>query len=166
MDDLDEFENGFLSQLRQDERFMALALAEARLAAEEGETPVGAVAVRDGQIIGRGHNRVEALSDPTAHAEILCIGAACAQGENWRLVGVTLYVTMEPCTMCAGALLLARLSRVVYGTRDLRAGACGSALDVVQANPLGHDMEMSDGCLETECRGLLQEFYQRLRRDR
>jgi len=148
---------------REDERFMRLALAEAELAASEGETPVGAVAVRDGQVLGRGHNRTEALPDPTAHAEILCLGAAAAALGDWRLQDVTLYVTMEPCTMCAGAILLARVGRVVYGCRDARAGACGTRLDVVQANPLGHDLRITDGCLEYECKALLQDFYARLR---
>jgi len=154
---------GFLSRERQDEHFMRHALAEARLAFEEGETPVGAVAVMEGRIIGRGHNRVESLTDPTAHAEILCLGAAATTLSDWRLGPVTLYVTMEPCTMCAGALLLARLGRLVYGVRDRRAGACGSRVDVVQANPLGHNLSITDGCLEHECQALLGEFFERLR---
>ena len=148
---------------REDERFMRQALVEAERALEEGETPVGAVAVHGGRIVARDHNRVEALNDPTAHAEILVIGAAASALEDWRLNEVTLYVTMEPCPMCAGALLLARTARVVYGVRDLRAGACGSALDLVQANPWRHDLRLSDGCLEDDCRFLLQEFYRSLR---
>lgn len=148
---------------REDERFMRLALEEARLAFEERETPVGAIAVLAGRVIGRGHNRVEALQDPTAHGEILALGAAAASLGDWRLNEVTLYVTMEPCIMCAGSLLLARLGRLVYGTRDLRAGACGSRLDVLQANPYGHDLPILDGCLEAECLALLQEFYRGLR---
>lgn len=147
----------------QDERWMRAALQEAQLAMEQGETPVGAVVVRDGRLLGRGHNRVETAADPTAHAEILALGSAASTAEDWRLEGATLYVTMEPCTMCAGALLLARVSRLVYGTRDRRAGACGSALDVVQANPYGHDLQVTDGLLEDECLALLQEFYRTLR---
>lgn len=149
---------------REDERFMRQALAEAERALEEGETPVGAVAVHAGRIIARDHNRVEQLTDPTAHAEILVLGAAATALEDWRLAGVTLYVTMEPCPMCAGALLLARTARVVYGVRDLRAGACGSRLDLVQGNPWRHDLRLTDGCLEEDCRALLQQFYQALRR--
>jgi tRNA(adenine34) deaminase len=161
---MSELEEGFLSHERQDERFMRHALAEAVRAQEEGETPVGAVAVRAGTIVGRGHNRVEALQDPTAHAEILCLGAAATAAAGWRLSEITLYVTLEPCTMCAGAILLARVGRLVYGVRDRRAGACGSRLDVVQANPLGHDLLMRDGCLEEECQELLSTFFRSLRR--
>ena len=148
----------------EDERFMRAALAEAERALEEGETPVGAVAVHRGRILARDHNRVEQLTDPTAHAEILVIGAAATALGDWRLGEVTVYVTMEPCPMCAGALLLARTARVVYGVRDLRVGACGSRLDLVQGNPWRHDMRLTDGCLEEECRGILQHFYQTLRR--
>lgn len=150
---------------QRDESFMRQALFEAQMALEAGETPVGAVAVHDGRIVARDHNRVERLTDATAHAEILVIGAAAGALEDWRLNEVTLYVTMEPCPMCTGALLLARVKRVVYGVRDPRAGACGTSLDLVQANPFGHDLRVSDGCLEDEARVLLQEFY-RLLRDR
>jgi tRNA(adenine34) deaminase len=148
---------------REDERFMRLALAEAERARELKETPVGAVAVHGGRILGRGHNQVERLHDPTAHAEILAIGAAAGALGDWRLRDVTLYVTLEPCPMCAGAMVLARLGRLVYGTRDLRAGACGSRIDLIQANPFGHDLSVTDGCLEEECRSLLQGFFQSLR---
>lgn len=150
---------------RLDERFMRHALVEAGLALEEGETPVGAVAVHGDQIVARDHNRVERLTDPTAHAEILVLGAAATALGDWRLNEVTLYVTMEPCTMCTGAILLGRVGRVVYGVRDQRAGACGSRLDLVQANPHGHSLRLDDGCLEEECRALLQEFYRALRRE-
>jgi tRNA(adenine34) deaminase len=146
-----------------DERFMRHALLEAERALDERETPVGAVAVVDGQVVARDHNRVEQLKDPTAHAEILVIGAAASAVDDWRLERVTVYVTMEPCAMCTGALLLGRVGRLVYGVRDLRAGACGSRLDLVQANPLGHDLRVSDGCLESESLALLQDFYRALR---
>ncbi len=149
-----------------DERFMRQALAEAERALEEGETPVGAVVVVDGQIVARDHNRTEQLVDPTAHAEILAIGAAAHGLGDWRLQRATLYVTMEPCTMCTGAILLGRVGRLVYGCRDLRAGACGSRLDLVQANPHGHPLHLQDGCLEEDCRALLQQFYRALRRGR
>lgn len=153
----------FSFEVDADARWMRHALAEARRAFEEGETPVGAVVVLDGQVLARDHNRVEQLQDPTAHAEILVIGAAAHAISDWRLERATLYVTMEPCAMCTGALLLARCGRVVYGTRDLRAGACGSRLDLVQANPLGHDLHLTDGVLAEECLALLQEFYRSLR---
>ena len=158
------FGEGSLGDPRSDERFMRQALVEAERALEEGETPVGAVIVRDGVILARDHNRTEQLTDPTAHAEILAIGAAAGALGDWRLQECTLYVTMEPCAMCTGALLLGRVGRVVYGARDLRAGACGSRLDLVQANPQGHALRLEDGCLEEECRMLLQDFYRALRR--
>jgi len=150
---------------RLDERYMRHALVEARAALEDGETPVGAVVVHGDQILARDHNRTEKLTDCTAHAEILVIGAAATALGDWRLNDVTLYVTMEPCTMCTGAILLGRVGRVVYGARDLRAGACGSRLDLIQGNPHGHTPRLVDGCLEDECRELLQEFYQGLRHD-
>jgi tRNA(adenine34) deaminase len=146
-----------------DERWMRLALQEAEQAFADRETPVGAVAVHEGRLLGRGHNRVEALGDPTAHAEILTLGSAAQALGEWRLAGVTLYVTLEPCTMCAGAILLARVARLVYGTRDPRAGACGSFLDVVQGNPYRHDLAITDGCLEHDALALLQAFYRDLR---
>ena len=149
---------------RLDERFMRHALVEAGLALEEGETPVGAIAVHGDRILARDHNRTEQLTDCTAHAEILVIGAAASALADWRLNEVTLYVTMEPCTMCTGAILLGRVGRVVYGARDLRAGACGSRLDLIQGNPHGHTPRLDDGCLEAECRAVLQQFYQGLRR--
>jgi tRNA(adenine34) deaminase len=153
----------FVHDPREDERFMRQALAEAERAREEGETPVGAVAVHEGRILGRGHNQVERLHDASAHAEILAMGAAATHRGDWRLHEVTLYVTLEPCAMCAGAMVLARLGRLVYGVRDPRAGACGSRLDLIQANWAGHDLPVRDGCLEADCRALLQEFFQSLR---
>lgn len=148
---------------RLDEHYMRHALVEAEAALAEGETPVGAVAVHGDRIIARDHNRVETLTDATAHAEILAIGAASNALDTWRLREVTLYVTMEPCTMCTGAILLSRVGRVVYGVRDQRAGACGTRLDLIQGNPHGHTPRLDDGCLEDDCRALLQEFYRGLR---
>ncbi len=118
------------------ERWMAEALKEARAAAARGEVPVGAVVVRDGCVVGRGRNQVEQLQDPTAHAEILAIGAAAAAGESWRLDDATLYVTLEPCTMCCGAILLARVGRLVYGAPDPRAGAVVSTARLLDGQPL------------------------------
>ena len=149
----------------QDERFMRQALHEAQIALEEGETPVGAVVVHQGRIVARDHNRVERLTDATAHAEILVLGAAAGALGDWRLNDATLYVTMEPCPMCTGAILLSRVRRVVYGTRDARAGACGTRLDLVQANPFGHELRLTDGCLADDCTVLLQEFFRNLRSD-
>ncbi len=149
----------------EDERFMRLALAEAERALEIGETPVGAVLVQAGRILGRGHNQVETLRDPTAHAEILTLGAGAEALGDWRLNEATLYVTMEPCIMCTGSLLLSRLGSLVYGVRDHRAGACGSKLDLLQANPYAHEMQVTDGCLEDECLALLQTFYRSLRKE-
>lgn len=145
------------------ERFMGEALAEARLAADKGEVPVGAVVVRDGLIIGRGHNQVESLRDPTAHAEILAIGAAAGQGESWRLDDATLYVTLEPCTMCSGALLLARVGRLVFGAADPRAGAVASTARALDGNPYRHPVEVIGGILAPECGALLTDFFRERR---
>jgi len=141
------------------ERWMREAVAAAREAAAQGEVPVGAVVVRDGAVVGRGANRVEALQDPTAHAEILAIGAAADQAGDWRLEDATLYVTLEPCTMCTGAILLSRLGRLVYGAADPRAGAVASTARLLDGNPYGHRMEVVGGIAATECGALLQEFF-------
>ncbi|MEO0107913.1 MAG: tRNA adenosine(34) deaminase TadA [candidate division WOR-3 bacterium] len=146
-----------------DERWMRLALAEARAAEAEGEVPVGAVAVHQDRVIGRGHNRNNALRDPTAHAEIIALSAAAGYLKDWRTVGVTLYATVEPCLMCTGALILARATRLVFGVRDDRFGACGSVYDIPWDNRLNHRLEVTGGVLETECRQILQSFF-RLRR--
>jgi len=148
------------------ERFMEAALAEAQAAADEGEVPVGAVVVLGGRIIGRGHNRVEATQDPTAHAEILAIGAACQTVKSWRLDEATLYATLEPCHMCAGAIVLARLPRLVYGARDPKAGACGSLALVPQDLRLNHRAEIIPGALAEECGAILEAFFLAKRRER
>jgi tRNA(adenine34) deaminase len=145
---------------------MRLALAEAERAFQEDEVPVGAVVIRDGRIIGRGHNRTEHLQDPTAHAEILAIGAAASAMGSWRLEGAGIYVTIEPCSMCAGALVLARMERLVFGARDPKAGACGSVLDIVRNDHLNHRVEVTEGVLADEASDLLQAFFRRLRRRR
>ena len=142
---------------------MRQALREAEKAFEEDETPVGAVVVLDGKIIGRGYNRVEALKDPTAHAEVLAIGAACESlGEKW-LEGASLYSTLEPCTMCAGAVVLARLKRLVFAAPDPKAGACGSLYNIPRDNRLNHRVEITYGILEAESRELLKSFFLNLR---
>jgi tRNA(adenine34) deaminase len=143
---------------------MQHALAEAQRASEEGEVPVGAVVVWEDRIIGRGHNRTESLQDPTAHAEILAIGAAASAMESWRLEGASIYVTIEPCAMCAGALVLSRMERLVFGARDAKAGACGSILNIVQDPRLNHRMEVCEGILADKASSLLRDFFGRLRR--
>ncbi|MGC4120389.1 MAG: tRNA adenosine(34) deaminase TadA [Myxococcales bacterium] len=149
--------------LERAEDFMRLALAEAQAAGDEGEIPVGAVAVLDGKVVGAGHNRREGARDPTAHAELLAIQAAAKAVGAWRLTGVTVYVTLEPCTMCAGALVLARVDRVVFGTRDPKAGAVGSLMNLVQDIRLNHRMDVVEGVLQEECSSLLKAFFKRLR---
>ena len=147
-----------------DERFMEAALAEAEAAASEGEVPIGAVVVWENRIIGRGRNRVEATQDPTAHAEILAIGAASQTVKTWRLDEGTLYVTLEPRHMCAGAIVLARIARLVYGASDPKAGACGSLAMVPQDLRLNHRVEVVSGVLAEEGAELLQRFFRERRR--
>ena len=148
----------------QEEVYMRAALKQARAAAEEGEVPVGAVIVAGGRIIARAHNQRERLKDPTAHAEMIALTQAAAALESWRLDGATLYVTLEPCLMCAGALVQARVERVVFGALDPKAGACGSLYQVGLDTRLNHTFELEGGLLEAECAELLQDFF-RDRRD-
>ncbi|MEU2586693.1 tRNA adenosine(34) deaminase TadA [Streptomyces avermitilis] len=139
---------------------MRLALAEAVRAAESADVPVGAVVLdRDGSVIACGHNEREATGDPTAHAEVLAVRRAAERLGRWRLSGCTLVVTLEPCTMCAGALVQSRVDRVVYGARDEKAGAAGSLWDVVRDRRLNHRPEVIEGVLADECAGLLTEFF-------
>jgi tRNA(adenine34) deaminase len=148
----------------EDEVWMMEALAEAGRAAGIGEVPVGAVVVRDGEIIGRGCNRREIDSDPLAHAEILAIREAAARTAGWRLTGCTMYVTLEPCAMCAGALVNSRVERLVYGAPDPKAGYCGSLGDLVRDPRLNHRLEVTAGVLESESAALLRGFFASLRR--
>ena len=143
---------------------MRAALREARASLARDEVPVGCVVVHDGTIVGRGHNQVESLQDATAHAEILAIGAASNALGSWRLADCTLYVTLEPCAMCAGAIVLARLGRLVYGAADPKAGACGSVLDVIGERRLNHRVPVTPGVLEPECGELLREFFRKKRK--
>ncbi|BAC71892.1 CMP deaminase [Streptomyces avermitilis] len=139
---------------------MRLALTEAVRAAESADVPVGAVVLApDGSVIARGHNEREATGDPTAHAEVLAVRRAAERLGRWRLSGCTLVVTLEPCTMCAGALVQSRVDRVVYGARDEKAGAAGSLWDVVRDRRLNHRPEVIEGVLADECAGLLTEFF-------
>ena len=142
---------------------MAAALAEARLALGLAEVPVGAVAVHEGRIIGRGFNRKETDQDPTAHAEIIALRQAAQALGNWRLIGVTLYCTLEPCPMCAGAMIQARLERLVYGAPDIRFGADGSILDVLSEPRFNHRVTVTRGVLADEAAALLQDFFRLLR---
>lgn len=146
-----------------DEKFMRFALRQAEMAYDAKEVPIGCVIVKEGKIIGKGYNQVESLKDATAHAEILAIGAASSALENWRLNDCTLYVTLEPCPMCAGAILNSRISRVVYGSPDSRFGGCGTTIDVISNNALHQDVLLTSGVLSEECLGLLQLFFQEMR---
>ena len=146
-----------------DHTFMGEALAEAQEAANLGDVPIGAVVVREGQIVARAHNRREQMRDPTAHAEIDALRQAARALGGWRLSGCTLYVTLEPCVMCAGALVQARVSRLVYGTADPKAGAAGSVVDVLRDARFNHVVEVTGGTREAECRALLHEFFAGLR---
>ena len=151
---------------KSDGYWMKLALAEAGKALELGETPVGAVIVKDSRLIGRGGNRVETLRDPTAHAEIIAIGAAAEATGYERLLDSTMYVTLEPCPMCAGAIVLSRITRLVYGAADPKMGACGSRYDICRDRTLNHVVEVSAGIMEEECSGVLREFFRNLRNAR
>jgi tRNA(adenine34) deaminase len=148
---------------KTDKDFMRMALAEAEKAAACGETPVGAVLVIAGEIIAVAHNMRETWQDPTAHAETLALREAAARLGRWRLPDATLYVTLEPCLMCAGALVLARVNRLVYGCRDPKAGALGSVYDVVRDGRLNHVYRITPGVLEAECRQMLSGFFEKLR---
>lgn len=150
-------------QQSEDEKFMRLALRQAEMAFDAKEVPIGCVIVKEGKVIGKGYNQVESLKDATAHAEILAIGAASSAVENWRLSDCTLYVTLEPCPMCAGAILNSRISRVVYGSPDSRFGGCGTTVDVISNNALKRDVVITSGVLAEECLGLLQLFFQEMR---
>lgn len=145
--------------LQSDSYFMGEALRQAARAAAAGEVPVGAVIVRAGRVIARAFNQVELLKDATAHAEMLAVTQAEAVQGDWRLTDCTLYVTKEPCPMCAGAIVHARLARVVYGAHDPKAGAAGSALNLLQFPTLNHRCAITGGVREAECRALLQSFF-------
>lgn len=143
---------------------MELALEQARLAADAGEVPVGALIVKDGEIVGRGHNRNLLDSDPTAHAEIVALRQAAARLGNHRLTGCVMYATIEPCAMCAGAMVHARVARLVYGASDPKAGAAGSVLEVLNNPRLNHQVEVTVGVLQEKCSEILKAFFQSRRR--
>lgn len=146
-----------------DHYYMGLALDEARKSFSEGEVPVGAVIVKDGSVFGRGRNRVETEQDPTCHAEMVAIREAVSRGDNWRLTGATLYVTLEPCTMCIGAIVLARIERLVFGCFDPKSGAVGSLYNIAAEERLNHKVLVSSGIRANESRQMLKRFFKGLR---
>jgi tRNA(adenine34) deaminase len=152
-----------MTQAELDHQFMQQAIEQAQLAALEGEVPVGAVLVRDGKVISKAFNRPITHHDPSAHAEMLALRAAAKAEENYRLPGSTLYVTLEPCTMCAGAMLHARVDRVVYGASDPKTGAAGSVLDVFSSKQINHQTTVEGGVMGEECGQLLRSFFKERR---
>lgn len=156
-------EGVLLARVMDDRTAMELALDEARLAATAGEVPVGAVVVRDGVVVGRGHNRRESWGDPLAHAEMIALAEAAARQQGWRLNGCSVYVTLEPCAMCAGAMVNARVDRLVFGAADPKGGFCGSLGNIVREPGLNHRITVCSGVLAEESSALLRAFFRRLR---
>ncbi len=152
-----------MDPLTPDILYMRMALREAEAAAREGEVPCGAVIVLDGEVVGKAHNQTETLNDPTAHAEILAITQATQATGNWRLNGATMYVTKEPCPMCAGALVLARIQKVVWGMTDPVRGGAVSKFQILDHADLNHAVEVETGLMEAECKAVMQGFFQELR---
>jgi tRNA(adenine34) deaminase len=146
-----------------DLKYMKMALEEAKKAGELGEIPIGAVLVYEGKVIARAHNMREDWQDATAHAEVIVIRNACEKLKKWRLTGATLYVTIEPCPMCAGAIVMSRISRLVYGSEDSKAGACGSLFNIVNNEGLNHEVETVCGVCSEECRDLMKNFFKKRR---
>jgi len=163
--DVTRVNNVKIEHKSEQEKFMALALREARKAARIGEVPVGAVIVKDGEVVSRGYNRTECGKDPTLHAEMIAIRRAAKKLGAWRLIGCTMYVTVEPCSMCAGAVALARLDAVIAGAVSDRSGACGSVRNILAADNGGHRVDFQAGVLESECAALLSGFFKGLRAD-
>ncbi|HER00462.1 MAG TPA: nucleoside deaminase [candidate division Zixibacteria bacterium] len=153
-------------EIFDDKYWMRMALREAEKALELKEVPVGCVIVHENKIIGRGFNQREMLKDPTAHAEMIAISAACDRMVSWRLEHTVMYVTMEPCPMCAGAIVLARIPRLVYAVTDPKAGACGTLYDITRDRRLNHVVDVTGGVLEDQARGLVQDFFRKLREDK
>jgi len=153
-------------QQEEDPRWMRVALEEAQLAADKGEVPVGAVVIHQGQVIAKAHNLRESKQDPLAHAELLAIGAAAEHLGRWRLIECTLYVTLEPCPMCAGGIVNSRVDRIVYGAGDPRAGACGTIYNIVEDQRLNHRPEVTRDVLKEPCSQILSKFFKDLRAKR
>ena len=151
--------------MNNDEKWMALAIKQAVKADIEGEVPVGAVIVKDGQLIAQAHNQPISTNDATAHAEIQLLRAAGNHQKNYRLNDTTIYVTLEPCAMCLGAMMHARIGRMVFGASDSKTGVCGSHVDLSSESFFNHEMEISGGILEKECKELLQSFFKSRRKD-
>ena len=146
------------------EEYMRIAIEEAKIAASLGESPIGAVVVQDGKVVGRGHNTTETAKDPTCHAEMNAIRDAARNLGGWRLPRCSMYVTLEPCSMCAGAIVLARIEQLYIGTADPKSGACGSLRNIVSDERLNHRVEVHTGVLQEECSGLLKDFFKQLRK--
>ena len=145
--------------MNEDEKWMNLALEQAVKAEKEGEVPVGAILVKDGLLIAKAHNQPISTNDPTAHAEIQLLRAAGEELNNYRLNGTSLYVTLEPCAMCLGAMMHARVERIVYGAHDPKTGVCGSSENLIDANCFNHKIDLVSGILENECKQLLKNFF-------
>jgi tRNA(adenine34) deaminase len=154
-----------LQQSEQDILFMSMALEAAKEAEQRGEVPVGAVLVKDGEVIARGFNHNIGLNDPSAHAEMLCLREAGRTLGNYRLLDTTLYVTLEPCAMCAGVMVHSRISRLVFGARDEKTGAAGTVVNLVQHPAFNHQIEVTAGVLADECSGMLSSFFRRRRKE-
>jgi len=154
-----------VKQNEVDQGFIREALVEAAKAAQIGEVPIGALIVFEEKIIARAHNLKETTGDPTAHAEILALRIAAQLRQGWRLSGSTLYTTLEPCPMCAGAMVMARIGRLVYGAQDQKAGSAGTLMNIVQDERLNHKIEITAGVLGTECSDILKDFFRKRRND-
>ena len=152
-----------MNDSKEDQLYMKMAIEQAQIAEENGDVPIGAVIVYEKQIIGKAYNQREQLQDPTAHAEIIALTQAAAFIESWRLHGCTMYVTLEPCPMCAGALVLARIDRLVYGCDDPKTGAIKSLYNIVTDERLNHTINVTSGVFSEDCGGLLQHFFRRRR---
>lgn len=155
--------NDFFPTAQNDEHFMLKAIEQAQIAEENGDVPIGAIITYENSIIARAHNQREQLNDPTAHAEIIALTQAAAYLKTWRLHGCTIYVTLEPCPMCAGALVLARVDRLVYGCNDPKTGSCGSLYNIVEDERLNHRIPTTAGVLKDECSRQLSAFFQKKR---
>lgn len=155
-----------MNKEQEDQAWMYIALEEAKKAELIGEVPIGAIIVKDGEVIGKGYNLRETKHDPTAHAEMVAIREACDRIGAWRLLDCTLYVTLEPCPMCAGAIVQSRIQRVVYGTSDPKAGCAGTLMNLLQEPRFNHETELTDGVLQSECATILTQFFRKLRQQR
>lgn len=148
------------------DKYMNEAILEAKKAAEAGEVPIGAVVVKDGEIIAKNHNRMHELGDPTAHAEMLAIREAAKKLGGWRLTGCSMYVTIEPCSMCAGAMIWARIEDLYIGSMDERAGACGSVVNLLDQDSFNHKVNIHTGIMKEECASVITDFFKAIRKDK